>query len=106
VVSFRSIHFNHDAISFVRQWVSAFMKSLILNRSSSSPPPSQFFLNMKLVSFNGTSDYTRTVEIVIDQRKARGDLPLIHIKPRFVEGYIIPSQFSFQTSSGANINSR
>jgi hypothetical protein len=27
---------------------------------------------------------------------------LIHIKPRFAEGYIIPPQFSFQTSSGEN----
>jgi hypothetical protein len=49
-----------------------------------------------------TTHYARTLEIVIDQRKARGDLPLIRIKPRFVEGYIIPPQFSFQTSSGEN----
>jgi hypothetical protein len=49
-----------------------------------------------------TTHYARTVEIVINQRKARGDLPLLHIKPRFVEGYIIPLDFSFQTSSGEN----
>jgi hypothetical protein len=61
---------------------------------------------MQLVIFNGTSHYARTVEIVIDQRKARGDLPLIRIKPIFAEGYIIPPQFSFQTSYGANGNSR
>jgi hypothetical protein len=53
-----------------------------------------------------TTHYVGTVEIVINQRKARGDLPLIHIKPRFVEGYIIPSECSFQTSSGENRHSR
>jgi hypothetical protein len=46
------------------------------------------------------------MEIVIDQRKARGDIPLIHFKPRFMEGYIIPSEFSFQASSGEKGNSR
>jgi hypothetical protein len=52
-----------------------------------------------------TTHYARTMEIVIDQQKARVDLPLIRIKPRFVEGYIIPSEFSFQTSSGEKGNS-
>jgi hypothetical protein len=40
---------------FMRGPVGSFTKSLILNRSSSSFPPSHFFLNMKLVSFNGNS---------------------------------------------------
>jgi hypothetical protein len=45
-----------------------------------------------------TTHHAGTVKIVINERKARGDLPLIHIKPRFAEGYIIPSECSFQTS--------
>ena len=54
----------------------------------------------------GTTHYARTVEIVIDQRKTQGDLQLICIKPRFVEGYIIPFECSFQTSSRENEHSR
>jgi len=49
-----------------------------------------------------TMHYTTTVEIVINERKARGDLPFTCIGPRFAEGYIIPSNSSFQTSYGAN----
>ena len=49
-----------------------------------------------------TTLYAGTVEIVINQRKDRGDIPLIHIKIRFAEGYIIPFECSFQTSSGEN----
>jgi hypothetical protein len=44
-----------------------------------------------------TAHSAQTLDIVIDQRKARGDIPLIRIKPSFAEGYIIPPQFSFQT---------
>jgi hypothetical protein len=55
VLSFPSIHFKHDAISFVCRPVGAFKKYLILNRSSSSLPPSHFFLNMQLVRFNGNN---------------------------------------------------
>jgi hypothetical protein len=49
-----------------------------------------------------TTHYKGTVEIVINHREARGDLPSIVIKPIFVEGYIIPSKCSFQTSFGEN----
>jgi hypothetical protein len=55
VLSFSSIHFKHDAISFVRRLVGAFKKYLIINHSSLSPPPSHFFLNMQLVRFNGNN---------------------------------------------------
>ena len=46
------------------------------------------------------------VQIVINERKSRGDLPFTRIGPRFAQGYIIPSNSSFQTSSGANQRSR
>jgi hypothetical protein len=53
-----------------------------------------------------TSHHATAIEIVINERKARGDLPFTRIGPRFVEGYIIPSNCSFQTSFGANKHSR
>jgi hypothetical protein len=52
-----------------------------------------------------TTHSARPLEIVIDQRKARGDIPLIRIKPEFAEAYIIPPRFSFETLSLANKNS-
>jgi hypothetical protein len=53
-----------------------------------------------------TTHHATTVEIVINERKSRGDLPFTRIGPRFVQGYIIPSNSSFQTSSGENQRSR
>jgi hypothetical protein len=53
-----------------------------------------------------TMHHATTVEIFINERKAQGDLPFTHIGPRFAEGYIIPSNSSFQTLSGANELSR
>ena len=44
-----------------------------------------------------TTDDVGTINIVINERNARGDIPLILIKPRSVESYIIPSDFSSQT---------
>jgi len=40
--------------------------------------------------------HAETVNIVINERNAQGDLPLIRIKPRSVESYIIPSDYSSQ----------
>jgi hypothetical protein len=42
---------------FVRRRVGAFKKFLILNLSSSSPPPSHFFLIMQLVSCDGDNSF-------------------------------------------------
>ena len=53
-----------------------------------------------------TTHHATIVEIVINDRKSRGDLPFTRIRPRFAQGYIIPSNSSFQTSSGANQHSR
>jgi hypothetical protein len=44
-----------------------------------------------------TNHHAGTVNIVINERNARGDLLLIRIKPRYAESYIIPSNFSSQT---------
>jgi hypothetical protein len=44
-----------------------------------------------------TTHHAGTVNIVINERNARGDLPLIRIKPRSAESYIIPSDCSSQT---------
>jgi hypothetical protein len=55
VLSFPSIHFKHGVISFMHQLVGTFKKYLIVNLSLSSLPPSHFFLNMQLMSFNGNN---------------------------------------------------
>jgi hypothetical protein len=52
-----------------------------------------------------TTHYAGTIEIFINQQKDQGDFPLILIKPIFMKGYIIPFDFSFQTSFGENIHS-
>jgi hypothetical protein len=91
---------------FTGRRVGRFTKSPILNLSSSSPPPSHFFLSMQLVSFNAKNSSCKTKEIFINERKALGYLSFTCIKPRFVEGCIIPSKCSFQTSFGANRCSR
>ena len=44
-----------------------------------------------------TSHHAGTVNIVINERNTQGDLPLIHIKPRSAESYIVPSDCSSQT---------
>ena len=44
-----------------------------------------------------TPRQARTVNIDINERNARGDMPLICIKPRSTESYIIPSDCSSQT---------
>jgi hypothetical protein len=49
-----------------------------------------------------TTHHATTVQIVINERKSRGDLPFTRIGPRFAQGYIIPSNFSFHSSSGEN----
>jgi hypothetical protein len=53
-----------------------------------------------------TTHRATIVEIVINERKARGDLPFTHIGARFAEDYIIPSKCSFQTLSRENMCSR
>ena len=53
-----------------------------------------------------TTHHATTVQIVINERKSQGDLPFTRIGPRFYEGYIIPSNSSFQTSSESNKHSR
>ena len=50
--------------------------------------------------------HATTIEIAINERKALGDLPFTRIGPRFAESYIMPSNYSFQTSSGENRCSR
>jgi hypothetical protein len=49
-----------------------------------------------------TTHHATTIQIIINERKSRGDLPFTHIGPRFAQGYIIPSKFSFHSLSGAN----
>ena len=49
-----------------------------------------------------TTHHASTVEIVINEQKDRGDLPFTCIGPIFVQRYIIPSNFSFHSLSGAN----
>jgi hypothetical protein len=45
-----------------------------------------------------TNQHAGTIKIVMHERKAQGDLPLICIKPIFVEGYIIPRAYSYYSS--------
>jgi hypothetical protein len=49
-----------------------------------------------------TVHHATTIEIVINERKSRGDLRFTCIGPRFVQHYIFPSNSSFQSSSGEN----
>jgi hypothetical protein len=49
-----------------------------------------------------TNHHAGTIDIVINERKARGDIAFTCIRPRFVEGHIIPFECSFQTLSGEN----
>jgi hypothetical protein len=49
-----------------------------------------------------TTHHATTVQIVINQRKSRGHLPFTRFGPKFAQGYIIPSNFSFHSSSGEN----
>jgi hypothetical protein len=49
-----------------------------------------------------TTHHGGTIEIVINERKARGYFPFISIEPTFAKVYIIASNCSFQPSSGAN----
>jgi len=49
-----------------------------------------------------TTHHAIAVEIVINDRKSWGNLPFTRVGPRFAQHYIIPSNSSFQTSSGAN----
>jgi hypothetical protein len=44
-----------------------------------------------------TTNHVGTVNILINERNARGDLPLLRIKPRSVESYIVPFDCSSQT---------
>jgi hypothetical protein len=44
-----------------------------------------------------TTDHAGTVNIVINERNARGDLPLLRIKPRSAESYFVPSDCSSRT---------
>jgi hypothetical protein len=44
-----------------------------------------------------TTHHVGTINNVINERNARGDLPLIRIKPRSAESYIVPSDCSSQT---------
>jgi hypothetical protein len=43
-----------------------------------------------------TTDHAGTVNIFINERNARGDIPLLCIKPRFAESYIVPFNCSSQ----------
>jgi hypothetical protein len=43
-----------------------------------------------------TTNHAKTVNIVINERNAQGDLPLLRIKPRSVEIYIGPFDCSSQ----------
>jgi hypothetical protein len=47
-----------------------------------------------------TTHHATAVEIVINEKKSRGDLPFTHIGPRFAQHFIIPSNFSFHSSFG------
>jgi hypothetical protein len=49
-----------------------------------------------------TTHHTTTIQIVINQRKSQGHLPFTHFRPKFVQGYISPSNLSFHSSSGTN----
>ena len=44
-----------------------------------------------------TANHVGTVNIVINERNDRGDLPLLRIKPRCAESYFVPSDCSSQT---------
>jgi hypothetical protein len=52
-----------------------------------------------------TTHHGIAIQIVINKRKSRGDIPFTHIGPIFAQGYIIPSNFSFHSSSGENKHS-
>jgi hypothetical protein len=49
-----------------------------------------------------TTHHATTVQIVINQRKSQGHLPFICFRPKFAQGYIIPSNFSFHSSAVTN----
>jgi hypothetical protein len=53
-----------------------------------------------------TADHAGAINIVINERNARGDLPLLCIKPRSVESYIVLSDCSSQTRVVALARSR
>jgi hypothetical protein len=44
-----------------------------------------------------TGHHAGTVNIVINGRKTRGDIPLLRIKPRCAETYFVPSDCSSPT---------
>jgi hypothetical protein len=44
-----------------------------------------------------TTNHAKTVNIVINEQNAQGDLPLLNIKPRSVEIFIVPFDCSSQT---------
>ena len=44
-----------------------------------------------------TGHHAGTVNIVINGRKTRGDIPLLRIKPRCAENYFVPSDCSSRT---------
>jgi hypothetical protein len=44
-----------------------------------------------------TTDHPGTVNIVINGRNARGDLPLLRIEPRCLESYFVTSDCSSRT---------
>ena len=52
-----------------------------------------------------TTHYATPIVIVINGRKARRAFPFTSIEPTLAEGYIIPSNCSFQPSSGENVRS-
>ena len=49
-----------------------------------------------------TTHHATAIQIVINQRKSRRHLPFTCFGPKFAQGYIIPSNFSFHSSAGTN----
>ena len=86
-------------ISKTRRRVGPLKKPTMLNFSLQYPPCFHFYV------CDYTTHHEPAIQIVINERKSRGDLPFTRIGPIFAQGYIIPSNFSFHSSSGANKHS-